>query len=58
MAAKQFWTSFLDAFTGEGTFGDLRQPGPPTRTFISDEEAGAEAAEAMAQNYNKQSAKS
>jgi hypothetical protein len=43
MAAKPFRTSFLDGFTGEGIFGDLRLPGSPTRMFISEQEAAAEA---------------
>jgi hypothetical protein len=33
MAAKHFWTSFVDGLTGEGMFGDLRPPGSPTRMF-------------------------
>jgi len=49
MAAKPFWTSFFDGLTGEGIFGDLRVPGSPTRMFISEQAAAAEAAEAMAQ---------
>ena len=43
MATKPFRTSFLDGFTGEGIFGDLRLPGAPTRMFISEEEAEGEA---------------
>jgi hypothetical protein len=43
MATKPIRTSFLDGFTGEGIFGDLRLPGSPTRMFISEQEAAAEA---------------
>jgi hypothetical protein len=33
MAAKEFWTAFVDVFTFEGLFGDLRLPDEPTRMF-------------------------
>jgi len=32
-AAKTFWASFFDGFTGDGIFGDLQIPGTPTRLF-------------------------
>jgi hypothetical protein len=32
-AWKTFMISFLDGFTGEGIFGDLRIPGAPDRIF-------------------------
>jgi hypothetical protein len=38
MAAKHFWTSFVDGLTGEGIFGDLRLPSSPTRMFRSESE--------------------
>jgi hypothetical protein len=57
-ATKPFRTSFLDGFTGEGIFGDLRLPGAPTRMFISEEEAAAETAAATAQNRDEQPSKS
>jgi hypothetical protein len=38
-AAKTFWTSFLDGFTGEGIFGDLRLSGAPTRIFKPEPQA-------------------
>ncbi len=47
MANKPFRRSFLDGFTGEGIFGDLRLPGAPTRMFISEEEAEAEEVERL-----------
>jgi hypothetical protein len=57
MAIKPFRTSFLDGFTGEGIFGDLRLPGAPTRMFISEEGAAARAAETTAKNRDKQQAR-
>lgn len=33
MSVKTFIISFLDGFTGAGTFGDLRRPGAPDRLF-------------------------
>jgi hypothetical protein len=48
MATKPFRTSFLDGFTGEGIFGDLCLPGAPTRMFISEQEAEAEAVDRLA----------
>ena len=37
-AWKTFMTSFLDGFTGEGIFGDLRIPGASDRMFKEEPE--------------------
>jgi hypothetical protein len=48
-AWNTFMTSFLDGFTGEGNFGDLRISGVPDRLF-EDEPEGDQVIKADGEN--------